>query len=182
MDTSTAGVTLNTGFVFDVLREYEDSRKLLGPLFAYAKGLDPSTPDVVCPIDVYNDACQWIEQNIGLSSIRNAGRAIADRVHDRITSGGREPKTPIEIVEALKWAADNMIQDPRKRGWVILAHEPNRIVVRRTQTFNCMMQDGLLMRLLELTGVTLPSVDHARCTRRGDAYCEYELRWLRSVG
>ena len=29
MDTSTAGVTLNTGFVFDVLREYEDSRKLL---------------------------------------------------------------------------------------------------------------------------------------------------------
>ena len=38
----------------------------------------------------------------------------------------------IEIVEALKWAADNMIQDPRKRGWVILAREPNRIVVRRT--------------------------------------------------
>jgi len=89
MDTSTAGVTLNTGFVFDVLREYEDSRKLLGPLFAYAKG---------------------------------------------------------------------------------------------SQTFNCMMQDGLLMRLLELTGVTLPSVNHARCTRRGDAFCEYELRWLRGAG
>lgn len=182
MDTSTAGVTLNTGFVFDVLREYEDSRKLLGPLFAYANRLDPSAPDAVCPIDVYNDACQWIEKNIGLSSIRNAGRAIAERVHDRITSGGRDPKTPIEIVEALKWAADNMIQDPRKRGWVILAREPNRIVVRRTQTFNCIMQEGLLIRLLELTDVTLPSVDHAQCTRRGAQYCEYELRWLRSVG
>lgn len=181
MDDSTAGVTLNSGFIFDVLREYEDSRKMLGPLFAKAQGLNPATPEVVCPMDVYNDVCTWIEKNIGESSIRNAGRAVAERVYANISSGGKEPKTPLEIVEALKWAADNMIQDPKKRGWVVVESKDQRIVVRRTQTFNCIMQEGLLKRLVELTGVTMPSVTHDRCTRRKDEYCEYTITWLRGA-
>jgi hypothetical protein len=180
MDNTTAGVTLNTGFIFDVLAEYEDSRKVLGPLFAKAAKLDPSTPDATCPMDVYNDICTWIETNVGESSIRNAGRAIADRVYANISAGGKNSKTPLEIVQALQWAADNMIQDPKKRGWVILESKENRVVVRRTQTFNCIMQEGLLVRLLELTGVVMPEVKHSRCTRRGDDYCEYEMTWLRT--
>lgn len=181
MDNSTAGVTLNSGFVFDVLREYEDSRKVLGPLFEKAKGLDPKHPEAVCSIEVYNDVCDWIEKNVGESSIRNAGRAVAERIYANISAGGKESKTPLEVAEALKWAADNMIQDPKKRGWVIADSKDQRIVMRRTQTFNCMLQEGLLLRLVELTGVTMPSVKHERCTRRRDEFCEYTITWLRSA-
>lgn len=180
MDESTRGVTLNTGFVFDVLREYEDSRRILKPLFDFAADLDPSTPEAVCPIDVYNDACTWIEKNVGESSIRNAGRAIAERIYANITNGGRNPKTPVEVMQALRYAADTMIQDPKKRGWVIVEDQPGRILMRRTQTFNCIMQEGLLLRLVELTRVTMPAVKHTSCTRRGDAFCEYDLTWLRN--
>lgn len=180
MDESTRGVTLNVGFVFDVLQEYEDSRKLLKPLFAMADGLDPERPNSVCPIDVYNDVCTWIERNVGESSIRNAGRAIAGRVYANISRGGRDAKTPMEIAESLKWAADNMIQDPKHRGWEIRESGDSKIVMRRTQTFNCIMQEGLLLRLLELTQVTMPEVKHAKCTRKGDDYCEYTMTWLRT--
>lgn len=180
MDNSTQGVTLNSGFVFDVLREYEDSRKMLGPLFAMAKGLDPSTPEVVCPMDTYNAVCTWIETNIGESSIRSAGRAIAERVYANVTDNNKNPKTPLEIMQALQWAASTMIQDPKKRGWEIRDTTETRIVMRRTQTFNCILQEGMLVRFLELTRVVMPSVKHERCTRRGDEYCDYVLTWMRS--
>jgi hypothetical protein len=180
LDNSTKGVTLTSGFVFDVLREYEDSRRVLAPLFELAKGLDPRTPEVLCSMDTYNDVCTWIEENVGESSIRNAGRAIADRVYATVTEGGKSSKTPLEIVQALQWAASTMIHDPKKRGWEIVENSENRIVMRRTQTFNCLLQEGLLIRLLELTRVTMPVVKHERCTRKGDDYCDYALTWMRA--
>lgn len=181
MDNSTAGVTLNSGFVFDVLREYEDSRKILAPAFAMANGLDPERPEVLCPIDTYNDICTWIEKNVGESSIRAAGRAIAERVYANISKGDKAAKTPLEIVQALQWAASTMIQDPKKRGWEIIENADNRIVMRRTQTFNCILQEGMLVRFLELTRVTMPAVKHERCTRRGDEFCHYTLTWMRGA-
>jgi hypothetical protein len=71
-----------------------------------------------------------------------------------------------------------MIRDPKGRGWEIVSHSPKTITMRRTQTFNCIMQEGLLLSLIERTKVESPDVEHFKCTRKGDAFCEYRLSWL----
>lgn len=179
MDDSVEDVTLLTGFVFDVLKEYENVRRLCAPAFELARNLDPHQPRARCPITVYNNVCDWIETNVGTASIRNAGRAIGKRAYSSMVDAGKlfDPK-PQEVMEALVWAADTMIHDPKRRGWLILECTERKIIMRRTQTFNCILQEGLLLSLVERTGVLMPSVKHVRCTRIGDPYCEYVVSWL----
>jgi|SRR6185312_12506641 len=179
MDNTTDGVTLLTGFVFDVLEEYKGMKRVCGPAFEMAASLDPRRPDEFCPIALYNDVCGWIEKNVGAASIRKAGMAIGSRVFDAIVKANKmsEP-TPLAMMQSLKWAASTMIRDPKQRGWEILEGEDGRIVMRRTQTFNCMMQEGLLLALVERTKVEAPDVAHDKCVSRGDEFCEYTLTWL----
>jgi hypothetical protein len=179
MDNGTDGVTLLTGFVFDVLQEYRAMKKTCQPVFDMAKGLDPNRQDEWCNMSIYNDVCTWIEQHIGESSIRKAGIAIGNRAYDNIvkTQGMTSP-TPLAMMESLRWAAANMIRDPKGRGWEIVSNTPKTITMRRTQTFNCIMQEGLLLSLVERTKVESPDVEHVKCTRRGDEFCEYRLNWL----
>ena len=178
MDPSTEGVTLHAGFVFDVLDVYRDVGRTCGPAFDMARALDPTKKDAVCPIDTYNAICDWLEQNVGRARIREAGVAIGRRVYARIEASlGIEDRTPLALMEALQWAAATMIHDPRGRGWEILERTGARIVMRRTQTFNCTMQEGLLLSFLERTGVDRPRVAQVRCVRSGDEFCDYGLEW-----
>ena len=78
----------------------------------------------------------------------------------------------------LKRGVADSVKDPRCRGWEIHAEAPGTLTMRMTQSFNCMLQEGVLMSLLEQTGVVLPEIQHARCARREDACCEYV--WIRS--
>jgi hypothetical protein len=182
MNQSTDGVSLMTGFVFDVLAEYQNVRKLCGPAFELASGLDPARLDEWCPMQLYNDVCTWIEINVGASSIRRAGVSIGSRIHARAVAGRQiDTADPLAMVEAVAWAATTMVRDPEGRGFEIRAREPKRIEVRRTQTFNCLLQEGLLLALVERTGVLMPSVRQIRCTRQNDEYCDYEIRWLRDA-
>jgi hypothetical protein len=179
MDNSTDGVTLLTGFVFDILSEYESTRRLCMPAFEMAAGLDPAKLDAWCDIAIYNDVCDWIEKNVGAASIRNAGRAIGNRAYDNIVKHGKLVNPgPRAIMDALKWAASTMIRDPKGRGWEVIEDAGKRVLMRRTQSFNCILQEGLLLSLLERTRVLMPGVTHVTCTRNGDPYCEYALTWL----
>jgi predicted hydrocarbon binding protein len=179
MNNSTEGVTLLNGFVQDILAEYQHMRRVCGPAFELAKGVDTAKPDDWCSIDIYNDVCAWIEANVGAMSIRQAGVAIGKRVAENIIANGKmSAPTPLNMMEALKWAASVMIRDPAGRGWEILEGNDSRVVMRRTQTFNCMMQDGLLVALVERTGVEGADVEHFKCTKRGDEFCEYRITWL----
>jgi hypothetical protein len=182
MDHSTEGVTLLNAFVFDVLREYGHLKRVAAPAFSMARGLSEQ-PDTWCSIDIYNNVCQWIEVNIGAASIRKAGMAIGARAYDNIVTHRRlSNPTPLAMMEALQWAASVMIRDPKGRGWEILGSDNFSIVMRRTQTFNCMMQDGLLQSMIERTGVEGVEVDHERCTRKGDAFCDYRITWVPAPG
>jgi hypothetical protein len=86
--------------------------------------------------------------------------------------------TPADALAALARTVGTTVQDPRKRGWDILESNEGCVVIRRTQTFNCVMQEGVLLSLVEGAGATRPRVEHVRCTRRGEEFCEYEVRWL----
>lgn len=182
MNESTKGVTLYSGFVFDLLSAYaESSTSFAAPLFDMAAHLDSDQPTQLEPIELYNDMCQWIEDNLGAASLRNAGRAIGDRAYDFLAEEHQLPPSPspLQILEGLKHAAATMIQDSERRGWEILEKTEDRIVMRRTQTFNCLLQEGLLKSLVARTGVRLPQAKHIACTRDGADYCDYEVTWLK---
>lgn len=179
MDTSEQGVRILAGFIFDVLSEYRGMEKLCAPAFELAAHLDPGEMEAWVPISIYNEICRWIEENIGKASIRDAGRAIGDRAYSRMIPAVKEHDvTPLAVLEELKRVASLMIDDPKGRGWELLDHGRDFVRVRRTQTFNCLLQEGLLLSLVERTGVLMPSVKHSTCTRRGDPYCEYDVSWL----
>lgn len=180
MDESTEGVTLHAGLVLTVVDPFRDMQRICAPLFEMVRGIDSSEPKRPVPISLYNDACAWIEQNLGAASVRAAGSAIGRGAFQRMRREGAitAESTPADALEALARAVLVTVQDPKKRGWEILDAIDGCVLVRRTQTFNCVMQEGVLLALIEGTGVTMPRVEHLRCTRRGEDFCEYEVRWL----
>lgn len=180
MDDSTDGVTLYAGFVLTVVDGFRDLSRHCGPLFEMVRGIDRTAPRRPVSITVYNDVCAWIEQNLGAASLRSAGAAIGRGAFDRLRREGElaADAGPPEALAALAKAVRTSVQDPKRRGWEIVEVIDGCVLMRRTQTFNCVMQEGVLQALIERTGVTMPRVDHLRCTRRGDGFCEYEVRWL----
>ncbi|MCC6874792.1 MAG: hypothetical protein IT378_10845 [Sandaracinaceae bacterium] len=179
MDESTEGVTLYAGFVFDVVNEYRSMGRACAPLFEMVQHLDPNDPTRQVPMQLYNDVCAWVERSFGRANIRDAGRAIGKRAFDQMVKDGviKAGITPPEILEQLKRVASIMIQDPKGRGWEILESADRRVVMRRTQTFNCPLQEGLLVSLVERAGATLPRVAHSKCARQGAEFCDYEVTW-----
>lgn len=181
MDESTEGVTLLATFLLGVRAQYADTPFAARPLFEMTRNLTPEQPFAWVEMRLYNDMCAWIESNLGAASIRRAGLAIGTEVFNylsrEVAARGAPASTPHGILLELQRAAREMIRDPRGRGWEILEVTPNVIRMRRTQTFNCMLQEGLLRSLVEATGVKLVSVHHDTCTRRGDPFCEYIVRW-----
>ena len=168
-----------SGFVFDVLSEYQGMRKVCRPAFEMASDLDHQRPDEFVPIAIYNEICGWIEENIGAASIRTAGRAIGERAYAQMAPAVKDEKvSPLAILRELQRVASLVIRDPKRRGWEIVKHGDDFVRMRRTQTFNCTLQEGLLLSLVERTGVLMPAVNHSRCTRQGDDYCEYAVTWL----
>lgn len=179
MDNSTAGVTLLSGFIFDVLWEYEDMRDACRPAFEMAAGLADNDPGQWVDMDTYNNICNWIEQNIGVASVEDAGRSIGRRVIEHMLEQGvvDANPSPLQIMQGLKGAADVMIRDPKGRGWELRDIEAESLVMRRTQTFNCKLQTGLLESLLERADVKWSRVQHVRCEREGAEFCDYKLTW-----
>jgi hypothetical protein len=182
MDESTEGVTLYAGFIFDLLSCYEETGSVARELYGMAEELDREQPTALVPIELYNKMCTWIENEFGPANLRRAGVAIGERAYSQMVEvqGLTGSVSPTQILQGLRQAADAMIQDAKGRGWAIRETSNGRVLIRRTQTFNCLMQEGLLQSLVKKTGVLLPRVDHVRCTRKGDEFCEYEVTWMTS--
>ncbi len=181
MNNSTRDVTLYSGFIFDLLSSYEGSRaSFAAPLFEMAEHLDPDNLTQLVPIKLYNEMCRWIETTLGAASLRKAGVEIGNRAYDYLTQGDllAPDPSPLQIMQGLQHAANTMIQDPAGREWEIREVQEDRIVMRRTQTFNCILQEGLLKSLVARTGVDLPNAQHIACTKRGAEFCDYAVTWL----
>jgi hypothetical protein len=180
MDNSTEGVTLYTGFIAALLDQYKGRERTCAQLFGMAKDLDLKNPTKPAPMALYNEMCDWIEKKLGSANIRRSGRAIGNEAYGQMVADRAvdDTVTPQQILEQLRRVAALMIQDPKGRGWEIVEMGDRRALMRRTQTFNCMLQEGLLFSLVERTGVLAPRVEHVKCTRSGDEYCDYEVTWL----
>ena len=71
MDESTDGVTLLASSVLAVVDPFRDMQRHCAALFELVRDIDPSEPDQRVPIATYNEACDWIEQNLGVASLRS---------------------------------------------------------------------------------------------------------------
>lgn len=179
MDTSSDGVTLFAGFVSDLLSNYVGN-PYARPLFQMADGLDLSDSSNLVPMATYNAMCDWIVRELGPSSLRKAGENIGRRAFDYMATKSElsVSSPPNEILDALKAAADTMIQDPKGRGWTILVSQPQRVVLRRTQSFHPILQEGLLKSIVERSNLTVyATVRYVRSIARGDDFDEYEVSW-----
>jgi hypothetical protein len=180
MNHSTEGVTLFAGFLSDLLANYQQERGVyIQPLFAMVEGIDLSNPLNLVPIALYNDMCQWIEQNLGPANLRKAGEFVGVRAYDLMLQQHyiTSKATPQEILKALQKVASEAVQDPEGRGWEILELEEKRAVLRRTQTFNPVLQEGLLKALLKRTGQKAIRLRYLKSVRNGDEFDEYEILW-----
>ena len=178
MDESTEGVTLYAAFVLDIVAMYDGLGSVAQPLREMAAGLDPNAPRDLIPMALYHRVCTWVEQVFGEAGIRDAGKRIGERSYKTILERtGKASLKPNEILRELQRSARISIQDTSGRGWDILADGPQRVVMRRTQTFNCLLQEGLLLAILEKTGVQRPKVAQINCTRGGDEFCDYAISW-----
>lgn len=179
MNNSTDGVTLDAGFVLDLLGLYEGN-PVARELFAMADAVPRDNPTARVPMQLYNDMCAWIERKLGPANLRKAGETMGARVYDKVVADGRlsSAPTPIELLRELARTARVLIRDPLGRGWELLDEAPDRAVLRRTQTFHPVLQEGLLKALVARSGRPLPRVRYLRSVKDGAEYDEYEVTWM----
>ena len=179
MDSSSDRVTLFAGFVSDLLSSYVGNPYAKG-LRQIAERVELSNPTGFVAMKAYNDMCDWIVKELGPLSLRKAGEHVGRRAFDHMAERGvvSSASSPNEIMVALKTAADTMILDPKGRGWTILASEPQRVVIRRTQSFHPILQEGLLKSIAERSNlIVYATVRYLRSVARGDEFDDYEVSW-----
>lgn len=178
MNNSTENVTLIAVFVSDVLSFYPQAD--YPELYALVAGHDLSQSMNLVPMQVYNDVCAYVENNIGKVSIKRVGRKIGESAYAAMQQQGLlgEKNSPLQIMEALATVAKAVIQDPQGRGWDILDAGASSLVMRRTQTFNSTLQFGLLETLLYKSGAASPKVSYRTSVENGDEFDEYLLTWI----
>jgi hypothetical protein len=180
MNQSTENVTLFAAFINDVLNLYRDKQDEFQPLFDMTANLDLSDPFNKVPIQVYNDMCNWLEQNLGKFNLVKVGRQIGETAFQAMLSNNliTNQSSPEEVAKALVIVAANMIQDPQGRGWELIESAPGKLIMKRTQTFNSKLQLGLLDGLIKKTGVEGVKVDYHKEIAQGAEFDEYIITWL----
>ncbi|MCC5943371.1 MAG: hypothetical protein JJT94_00435 [Bernardetiaceae bacterium] len=181
MNHSVENVTLYAVFIQDVLRNYEDKQEEYAELFAMTAGYPIDEPFAKVPMKLYNDMCTWIEVNLGRFNLIRIGRNIGETVHQNLVAQDliQQATEPLGVMQCLVIAASQMIQDPEGRGWEIVSHDSKSIVMRRTQTFNSILQLGLLDGLIRKTGVSGVKVDYIKKETEGAEFDEYLITWLK---
>ena len=180
MDDSTEGVTLYATFVQDVLKNYENEPEEFSDLFAMVAGVDLSDPLSLVPMDVYNRMCGWIEQNLGKFNLIQVGRNVGETAHEAMVTQkiiSPSSASPVQVLKGLIEAAQHMIQDPKKRGWVLLESGKEYAVIRRTQSFNSKLQLGLLSGLVSKTAVSGVEVTFQNSIEEGAPFDDYLITW-----
>ncbi len=180
MNNSTNGVSLYAAFIQDVLKNYKDSNDDYNKLISFANGYDISQPFNLIPMEVYNNMCNWIEENFGKFNLIRVGRNIGETAYQGMLNNNLflSDATPTQIMEALVIVASQMIQDKSGRGWKIVEKKANFVVMQRTQTFNSVLQLGLLDGLIRKTGVSGIKVEYIKEVANGDEFDEYKVSWL----
>ena len=180
MDNSTENVSLLAIFILDILNELDKRQIDKTEILMFCNDYDISIPYNSVPIDVYNQMCYWIEENLGDEVLISIGRSIGETIFAALLENKIvvDESSPKETMEGLMIAASSMIQDEKDRGWEMVIAENDFLQMRRTQTFNSKLQIGLLKGLIEkCENVKEVEVGYVKEVAKGDAYDEYLITW-----
>lgn len=180
MGNSEENVTLNAWAITDILKNYQDKKQDYWELFEMSKGLDLSKPTNKVPIQVYVDMCNWIEHKLGKFNLIKIGRTIGESTYSVMVENKMvaEDSSPLDIMKALILTAQKGVQDPKKRGWEIIASTEKSITMRKTQIFNTQIQLGMLDALIRKSKVFGVKVELAKEEAKGAPFDEYAITWL----
>lgn len=178
MNHSTEGVTLWAAFVQDILKELEHLDISSEKVAHFYSGHNIDSPYNLVPMQVYNNMCQWVEEELGEEAIIQIGKNVGETAHGGLVENGiiSDNAFPLEVMEGLTVAASSMIQDPADRGWEIENSGDGFIDMKRTQTFNSKLQFGLLTGLMEkCQGIEGIEVSYVTEVAKGDEFDVYRV-------
>jgi len=186
MDNSTENVTLLAGYVSDVIDTVKELGHATEGLEAILAGFPLENPYKQIPMEIYNNACNWVENELGEKNVIEVGKKIGARAYDILVDNHiiTPDANVIEIMEGIEIAASTTIQDPKERGWELLTQTETSIVMRRTQTFNSRLQFGLLERLAERCPTVEKdsvSIKYLQEVVKGADFDEYEVTWKYTI-
>lgn len=167
-------------FFLNVLDIYKGKPEIHAQLERIVKDLDLSDPNKMQPMSKYNELLDWVDVNLGKANAKITGKKIGETIFHFLVSEKAitDDAKPIEVMKALAVLATNVIKDPKNRGWDIIVDENERIVMRKTQTFNTNIQFGVLEGLLfKCKSIRSPMVQLVKDVKKGDEFDEYELTW-----
>ncbi len=171
-------VTIPSGLVLDLVDECRHLGAVANPLLRMTSQLNPERPQDRCSAELFNDVSDWIERELGMTSVRLAGRQIGHRFFTAMRSLGlSETPTTLELMRELEGASRTIIYDPEGHGWDLIRHDQSSAVMRNTQDVNCVLLEGLLLSLMDHTSTRGAQVRQIACARRGDDACVYEINW-----
>ena len=179
VNNSTEGVSLMAGFISNVL----ETVKVLGfPSEKYhemAKDYELTNPYHFVPMQLYNDLCAAVEQDLGVEVIERVGHTIGERAYKTLLENNIVTKqsSPLELIQGVIVAAETMIIDPKNRSFCILKSTPTSVVIQRTQTFNSRLQVGVFKGLVGKSDVENVSVTYLKQVSTGDKFDEYLICW-----
>ncbi len=171
-------VTLPSGLVLDLVDECRHLGVVARPLLKMTGHLDETRPQERCSIDLFNDAADWIERELGMTSVRLAGRQIGHRYFAAMRALGLvESPTTLTLMRELEGASRTIVYDPEGHGWDLVRHDARSAIMRNTQEINCVLSEGLLLSLMDRTPAIGTQVRQVSCVRHGDDTCDYEITW-----
>ncbi|MCB8963821.1 MAG: hypothetical protein H6536_02105 [Bacteroidales bacterium] len=180
MDISTENVTLHAWAIADILKNYQDKKQDYRELFDMAAGIDLSKPYGKVPLAVYVEMCNWIDQKLGRFNLIKIGRSIGESTYQLMVDENMIPEecTPLDLMKALVITAQKGVQDPKKRGWEVVAYSEKSITMRKTQVFNAQIQLGLLDALVRKSKVFGVQVVLSKEQGADSEFDEYVITWL----
>jgi len=171
-------VTVPVALVLDLVDECRHLGAVAGPLLRMTRHLGADQSSDRCSIDLLNDASDWIERELGMTSVRLAGRQVGHRFYDAMRKLGLpDAPTTLQLMRTLENASRKIVHDPEDHGWELLRHDQQSAVMRNTEDVNCVLSEGVLLSLMDRTAARGVHVRQVTCSRRGDPHCDFEITW-----
>ncbi len=148
MNDMTKSTTLKAAWVTHLLQEIQQRPEPIDNtvLMDYCEAYDLGQSSCMVPLQVYQDICDWIEQELGEQAILEIGFQIGENTFQDLMEEGKidAQAKPQRLLEELQTTTDTMVRDPRGKNWEIAEIQEQSIKMSLNQNFHSKLQLGLL--------------------------------------